>query len=150
LDRSPRPIERGAYKEAVTFAQLLEMVALISPLLRVRFSTSHPKVITDEVCITIAKHDNICNYIHLPVAKWHSRVLQLMNRTYTREWYIAKVNRIREIIPDCGLSTDMITGFCTETEADHQQSLSLMEYCKYDLPTCIFIVSARNPCCTKV
>jgi tRNA-2-methylthio-N6-dimethylallyladenosine synthase len=112
---------------------LLEKVALISPLLRVRFSTSHPKDITDDVLFTIAKHYNICNYIHLPVQSGSSRVLQLMNRTYSREWYIAKVKRIREIIPDCGLSTDMITGFCTETEEDHQQSLSLMEYCKYDL-----------------
>ena len=117
----------------VTFALLLEKVAQINPLLRVRFSTSHPKDITDEVLFTMIKYDNICNYIHLPVQSGSSRILQLMNRTYTREWYIAKVNRIREIIPDCGLSTDMITGFCTETEEDHQQSLSLMEYCKYDL-----------------
>ena len=118
---------------AVTFAALLEKVALISPMLRVRFSTSHPKDITDEVLYTIARHENICNYIHLPVQSGSSRVLQLMNRTYTREWYIAKVNRIREIIPGCGLSTDMITGFCTETDEDHNQSMSLMEYCKYDL-----------------
>jgi tRNA-2-methylthio-N6-dimethylallyladenosine synthase len=117
----------------VNFASLLEMVALISPLLRVRFSTSHPKDITDDVLHTIAKYENICNYIHLPVQSGSSRVLQLMNRTYSREWYIAKVNRIREIIPDCGLSTDMITGFCTETEEEHRESLSLMEYCKYDL-----------------
>ena len=117
----------------ITFPMLLEKVALIDPLLRVRFSTSHPKDITDEVLFTIAKYDNICNYIHLPVQSGSSRILQLMNRTYTREWYIAKVNRIREIIPDCGISTDMITGFCTETEEDHQQSLSLMEYCRYDL-----------------
>jgi tRNA-2-methylthio-N6-dimethylallyladenosine synthase len=119
--------------ETVTFAMLLEKTALISPLLRVRFSTSHPKDITDEVLFTIAKYENICNYIHLPVQSGSSRVLQLMNRTYTREWYIGKINRIREILPGCGLSTDMITGFCTETEEDHQQSLSLMEYCKYDL-----------------
>jgi len=111
----------------------LESVALISPLLRVRFSTSHPKDITDDVLYTIVKYENICNYIHLPVQSGSSRVLQMMNRTYSREWYIAKVNRIRELIPDCGLSTDMITGFCTETKEDHQQSLSLMEYCKYDL-----------------
>jgi tRNA-2-methylthio-N6-dimethylallyladenosine synthase len=120
-------------EETVSFAMLMEKVALISPLLRVRFSTSHPKDITDDVLFTIAKYDNICNYIHLPVQSGSSRVLQLMNRTYSREWYIAKVNRIREIIPNCGLSTDMITGFCTETEEDHQQSLSLMEYCHYDL-----------------
>ncbi len=118
---------------AVSFAQLLEKVALISPLLRVRFSTSHPKDITDEVLFTIKKYENICNYIHLPVQSGSSRVLQMMNRTYSREWYIAKVDRIREILPDCGLSTDMISGFCTETEEDHQASLSLMEYCKYDL-----------------
>ena len=118
---------------AVTFALLLEQVALISPLLRVRFSTSHPKDITDDVLQTIVKYENICNYIHLPVQSGSTRVLQMMNRTYSREWYIAKVNRIRELIPDCGISTDMITGFCTETEEDHQESLSLMEYCKYDL-----------------
>lgn len=118
---------------AVTFAQLLEKVALISPLLRVRFSTSHPKDITDDVLFTIKKYENICNYIHLPVQSGSSRVLQMMNRTYSREWYMAKVDRIREIIPDCGLSTDMIAGFCTETEDDHRESLSLMEYCKYDL-----------------
>jgi tRNA-2-methylthio-N6-dimethylallyladenosine synthase len=123
----------GDLEGAVTFALLLEKVALINPLLRVRFSTSHPKDITDDVLHTIAKYENICNYIHLPVQSGSSRILQLMNRTYSREWYIAKVNRIKEIIPDCGLSTDMITGFCTETEEEHQESLSLMEYCKYDL-----------------
>ena len=118
---------------AVTFALLLEKVARISPLLRVRFSTSHPKDITDDVLFTIKKYENICNYIHLPVQSGSSRVLQMMNRTYSREWYIAKIDRIRQIIPDCGISTDMIAGFCTETEDDHQQSLSLMEYCRYDL-----------------
>jgi tRNA-2-methylthio-N6-dimethylallyladenosine synthase len=117
----------------VTFAKLLEKVALVSPLMRVRFSTSHPKDITDEVLYTMARFDNICKYIHLPVQSGSNRILQLMNRTYTREWYIAKVNRIREILPGCGLSTDMITGFCTETEEDHRESYSLMEYCKYDL-----------------
>lgn len=120
-------------QDPITFAILLEKVARISPLLRVRFSTSHPKDITDDVLFTIARYDNICNYIHLPVQSGSSRILQLMNRTYSREWYIAKVNRIREIIPDCGISTDMITGFCTETEEDHQQSLDLMRYCHYDL-----------------
>lgn len=117
----------------VNFAQLLEKVALIDPLLRVRFSTSHPKDITDEVLFTMAKYENVCNYIHLPVQSGSTRMLQLMNRTYTREWYIAKVDRIKEILPDCGLSTDIIAGFCTETEEDHQESLSLMEYCRYDL-----------------
>lgn len=119
--------------ENVTFAKLLEKVALISPLLRVRFSTSHPKDITDEVLFTIVKYENVCNYIHLPVQSGSTRLLDLMNRTYTREWYIDKVNRIKELIPDCGISTDLIAGFCTETEEDHQDSLSLMEYCKYDL-----------------
>ncbi|HKP32828.1 MAG TPA: tRNA (N6-isopentenyl adenosine(37)-C2)-methylthiotransferase MiaB [Chitinophagaceae bacterium] len=118
--------------ELVTFDKLLEKVALVSPLLRVRFSTSHPKDITEEVMQTIAKYDNICNYIHLPVQSGSTRILQLMNRTYTREWYLAKVKRILEIIPDCGLSSDVITGFCTETEEDHQDTLSLMEACKYD------------------
>ncbi|HQY12713.1 MAG TPA: tRNA (N6-isopentenyl adenosine(37)-C2)-methylthiotransferase MiaB [Ferruginibacter sp.] len=119
--------------ERVTFAMLMEKVALISPLLRVRFSTSHPKDITDDVLFTMLKYGNICNYIHLPVQSGSSRVLQMMNRTYSREWYIAKVDRIRELIPGCGISTDMIAGFCTETEEDHRQSLSLMEYCRYDL-----------------
>lgn len=120
-------------KETITFAMLLKMVALISPMLRVRFSTSHPKDINDEVLFTMATYKNICNYIHLPVQSGSSRILQLMNRTYTREWYISRVNRIREILPDCGLSTDVITGFCTETEEDHQDTLTLMEYCNYDL-----------------
>ena len=120
-------------QKTITFANLLEMVALISPELRVRFSTSHPKDITDEVLFTIQKYENICNHIHLPVQSGSSRILQLMNRTYSREWYLAKVDRIRELIPDCGISTDMITGFCTETEEDHQASLSLFDYCKYDL-----------------
>jgi tRNA-2-methylthio-N6-dimethylallyladenosine synthase len=125
-------VDEGENK-VVNFAGLLERVALISPLLRIRFSTSHPKDITDEVLYTMAKNENICKYIHLPVQSGSTRILQLMNRTYTREWYIAKVNRIREILPGCGLSTDLITGFCTETEEDHQASMSLMEYCKYDL-----------------
>ena len=127
---------------AVTFAMLLEKVALINPDLRVRFSTSHPKDITDEVLYTMAKYENICKNIHLPVQSGSTRILQLMNRTYTREWYLAKVNRIREIMPDCGLSTDIITGFCTETEEDHQDTLQLMDYCKYDLAY-MFIYSER-------
>lgn len=116
----------------VTFAKLLEMVALINPLLRVRFSTSHPKDITDEVLHTIVKYENICNYIHLPVQSGSSRMLQMMNRTYSREWYMAKVDRIRELIPDCGITTDIITGFCTETEEDHQETMSLMKYSQFD------------------
>ena len=119
--------------QIVSFANLMEEVAKISPLLRVRFSTSHPKDITDDVLFTIKKYDNICKYIHLPVQSGSSRILQMMNRTYTREWYISKVNRIREVLPGCGLSTDSITGFCTETEEDHQETLSLFAYCEYDL-----------------
>ena len=119
--------------DAITFAKLLEMVAGISPNLRVRFSTSHPKDITDEVLHTMARHENICKYIHLPVQSGSSRVLQLMNRTYTREWYMSKVDRIREIMTDCGITSDIISGFCTETEEDHQETLSMMEYSKYDM-----------------
>lgn len=116
----------------VNFAQLLEKVALISPDLRIRFSTSHPKDITDEVLHTIAKYDNICNYIHLPVQSGSTRVLELMNRTYTREWYINRVDAIRRIIPGCAISSDIIAGFCTETEEEHQETLSIMDYVGYD------------------
>lgn len=122
----------------VTFAGLLEKVAKISPLLRVRFSTSHPKDITDEVLHTMARFDNVCKYIHLPVQSGSTRVLQLMNRTYTREWYMAKVDRIREIMPDCGISSDIIAGFCTENEEDHADTLSIMEYSKYDMSYMFF------------
>jgi tRNA-2-methylthio-N6-dimethylallyladenosine synthase len=118
--------------EKVNFAQLLEMVALVSPDLRVRFSTSHPKDITDEVLTTIAKYENICNYIHLPVQSGNSRVLEIMNRTYDRAWYMERVEAIRRIIPDCAISTDIITGFCTETEEEHQDTLSMMDFVKYE------------------
>lgn len=128
----------GTVPEAVTFATLLERVALIHPDLRVRFSTSHPKDITDEVLYTMAKYENICRYIHLPVQSGSTRILQLMNRTYTREWYIAKVDRIREIMPDCGISSDIISGFCTESDEDHQDTLSLMEYSRYDFSYMFF------------
>jgi len=119
-------------ERVVTFARLLEKVAQIDPLLRVRFSTSHPKDITDDVLYTMAKYENICNYIHLPVQSGSTRILQLMNRTYTREWYMAKIDRILEILPGCGLSTDIITGFCSETEEEHQETISLMRYAGYD------------------
>ncbi|MFF5383537.1 tRNA (N6-isopentenyl adenosine(37)-C2)-methylthiotransferase MiaB [Pedobacter suwonensis] len=118
--------------ETVNFAQLLEQTALVSPDLRVRFSTSHPKDITDEVLYTIAKYDNICNYIHLPVQSGNTRILELMNRTYTREWYINRIDAIRNIIPGCAISTDIIAGFCTETEEEHQETLSMMDYVQYD------------------
>jgi tRNA-2-methylthio-N6-dimethylallyladenosine synthase len=124
--------------ETVTFAKLMEMVALIDPSLRVRFSTSHPKDITEEVLHTMAKYENICNYIHLPVQSGSTRILQLMNRTYTREWYMAKVKQIKEIVPDCGISADVIAGFCTETEEDHKDTLSIMEYSKYDMSYMFF------------
>ena len=119
--------------EKVNFAQLLERVALINPDLRVRFSTSHPKDISDEVLYTIKKYENICNYVHLPAQSGSSRILKMMNRTYDREWYINRIDSIRNILgQDCGISQDMIIGFCTETEEDHQETLSLMEYVKYD------------------
>lgn len=114
------------------FAELLELTAMVSPILRVRFSTSHPKDISDNLLETIARHDNICRHIHLPAQSGSSRILKLMNREYTREWYMDRIRAIRSIIPDCALSTDMITGFCTETEEDHQYSLSLMEWAGFD------------------
>ena len=121
-----------SYKhEGTTFANLLEMVAKVSPDLRVRFSTSHPKDITDDVLHTMAAYDNICNYIHLPAQSGNSEVLDRMKRGYTREWYMDKVKRIREIIPGCAISTDIITGFCDETEEAHQETLSLVEWAKY-------------------
>ena len=123
----------GPNASPITFAQLLAEVALISPKLRVRFSTSHPKDITEEVLQTMSRYPNICKYIHLPVQSGSNRILQLMNRTYTREWYLSKIARIREVMPDCGISTDIISGFCTETEEDHQQTLDLMLQCRYDL-----------------
>ncbi len=119
--------------ESVNFAQLLERIALIHPDLRIRFSTSHPKDITDEVLHTMAKYDNICKYIHLPVQSGNSRVLKLMNRTYDREWYMERVQSIYKIIPDCAISSDMIAGFCTETEEEHQDTLSMMEFAKYSM-----------------
>lgn len=118
--------------KSVNFAQLLDMTAQVSPELRIRFSTSHPKDMTDDVLHIMAKHENICNYIHLPVQSGNSRILELMNRGYTREWYIDRVDAIKRIIPDCGISMDIISGFCTETEEEHQDTLSLMEYVKYD------------------
>ena len=115
-----------------TFAQLLEKVALIAPDLRVRFTSSHPKDISDEVLYTIKKYDNVCNYIHFPMQSGNSRVLKMMNRTYDREWFKMRLDKIREVIPDCGISTDIITGFCTETEEEHQDTLSLFDYGKFD------------------
>lgn len=118
--------------EVVNFARLLEMVAAINPELRVRFSTSHPKDISDEVISTIAAHENICRHIHLPVQSGSSRILEKMRRKYDREWYLERVAKIREVMPDCGLSTDVIAGFCSETEQDHQDTLSLFEQVCFD------------------
>ena len=125
-------------EELVTFANLLEMVAKVSPKLRVRFSTSHPKDITDDVLYTMKKYNNICNYIHFPLQSGNSRILKKMNRTYDREWYMNKIDRIREIIPDCGISSDMIAGFCSETDEEHNETLSMMEYVKYDMSYMFF------------
>ncbi len=118
--------------ESVSFAQLLEMVALISPELRVRFSTSYPSDITDEVLFTMAKYENVCNHIHFPVQSGSDVMLEKMRRKYTRQWYLDRVARIREIVPDCGLTTDVIAGFCGESEQDHQDTLSLFELVKFD------------------
>lgn len=119
--------------DVFNFSQLLEQVALVHPDLRVRFSTSHPKDITDDVLYTIKRHENICKYIHLPAQSGSSRILELMNRTYDRPWYMSKIDRIREILgDDCGISHDLIAGFCSETEDDHQETISLMEYAQYD------------------
>ena len=116
----------------VNFAQLLIMVAKVSPDLRVRFSTSHPKDMTDEVLHAMASFENICNYIHLPVQAGHSAVLKRMNRGYTREWYLERIEAIHKIIPDCAVSTDIISGFCAETDEEHEDTLSLMDIVAFD------------------
>jgi tRNA-2-methylthio-N6-dimethylallyladenosine synthase len=126
----------------ITFANLLELVAQISPELRVRFSTSHPKDITDEVLHTMAAYENICKCIHLPVQSGSTRVLHLMNRTYTREWYKNKIDLIRKILPDCSITSDIIAGFCTEEESDHLETLSIMDYSRYDF-SYMFVYSER-------
>ena len=118
--------------EVVTFPMLLRIVAEAVPEMRVRFTTSHPKDMSDETLHVIAEEPNVCRNIHLPVQSGSNRILKLMNRKYTREWYLERVAAIRRIIPDCGLSTDIFAGYCTETEEDHQESLSLMRECAYD------------------
>lgn len=128
--------------QVVNFAQLLEMVALVHPDLRVRFSTSHPKDITDEVLYTMAKYENICKCIHLPVQSGNSRILKLMNRTYDREWYMDRVKAIYRILPDCAISSDIIAGFCTETEEEHQDTLSMIEWANYSM-SYMFVYSER-------
>ncbi|HON71366.1 MAG: tRNA (N6-isopentenyl adenosine(37)-C2)-methylthiotransferase MiaB [Tenuifilum sp.] len=124
--------QKGLIKHKVNFSDLLEMVALVDPRLRVRFSTSHPKDLTNEVLYTMAMYENICNHIHLPVQSGSTRILQLMNRKYTREDYLDRIKAIRSIIPDCSISTDIIAGFCTETEVDHDMTLSIMREVGFD------------------
>ncbi len=120
-------------RKPVKFWDLLEMVAKVDPRMRIRFTTSHPKDMSDKALRKIAEYPNICHHIHLPVQSGSSRILNLMNRKYDREWYLDRVAAIKSIIPDCGLSTDVFTGFCSETEEDHLHTLSLMEQVKFDL-----------------
>ncbi len=124
--------------QVVNFAQLLEMVALVNPNLRVRFSTSHPKDITDEVLHTIARYENICKYIHLPVQSGNSTVLERMNRTYDREWYMERVQAIYRIIPECAISSDIIAGFCSEQEHEHQDTVNMVEWANYSMSYMFF------------
>jgi tRNA-2-methylthio-N6-dimethylallyladenosine synthase len=114
------------------FPELIKKTALVNPGLRVRFSTSHPKDISDELLVTMSDYSNICRHIHLPAQSGSNRILKLMNREYTREWYMDRIRAIRSIVPGCAISTDIITGFCTETEEDHKETLSLMEWAEYD------------------
>ena len=135
-------IEMKYHPDVVNFSSLLERVASIAPDLRVRFSTSHPKDMTDDVLHVMAKHQNICKYIHLPVQSGSSSCLERMNRTYDREWYMGRIQAIKSIIPDCGISTDIIAGFCDETEEEHEETISMMNWVKYDLAY-MFIYSER-------
>jgi len=132
-------IEKNGIGNIVNFANLLELVAQVHPDLRVRFSTSHPKDITDDVLHTMARYENICKYIHLPVQSGNTRILDIMNRGYSREWYLEKIKSIRTILGnECGISSDMITGFCTETEEEHNDTLSLMDAVEYDFAYMFF------------
>lgn len=134
-----KKLQEAKYDEGVVnFAGLLEKVALIAPDLRVRFSTSHPKDMTDDVLHTMAKYHNICKYVHLPVQSGNSRVLEMMNRTYDRAWYEQRIEAIKRIVPEAGISTDVITGFCTETEEEHKDTLSLMEQVRYSMAYMFF------------
>ncbi len=125
--------EHPETQKKYTFAQLLESVAKVDTKMRIRFSTSHPKDLSDEVLYTMAMYNNICNHIHLPVQSGSSTVLERMNRSYTREYYMDRIRAIRKILPDCAITTDIMTGFCGETEAEHQETLSLMRWANYDL-----------------
>lgn len=124
--------------QVVNFAQLLDMTASVHPDLRVRFSTSHPKDMTDDVLHVMARHDNICKYIHLPVQSGNSRILELMNRTYDRAWYEDRIRAIRAILPDAAVSSDIITGFCSETEEEHQDTLSIIEWAGFSMSYMFF------------
>lgn len=137
-DLRGRKLREAPRDEVIDFAKLLIMVAEISPNLRVRFSTSHPKDIIDEVMFAIRDYKNICAYIHLPAQSGNTRILKKMNRTYTREWYDAKIARIREVIPNCAISTDIITGFCSETDEEHQDTVELMKQVRYELAYMFF------------
>ncbi|HBC78065.1 MAG TPA: tRNA (N6-isopentenyl adenosine(37)-C2)-methylthiotransferase MiaB [Bacteroidales bacterium] len=116
----------------IAFPELLERAAIVNPLMRIRFSTSHPKDISDELLHMMSVYPNICRHIHLPAQSGSSRILKLMNREYTRDWYMERISAIKSIMPECAISTDIITGFCTETEDDHRETLSLMEWAGYD------------------
>ena len=129
---SSKGVIKDETQETVNFAGLMDLVAQVSPLLRIRFSTSHPKDMTDEVLEVMAKHKNICKYIHLPIQSGNSEILDKMNRGYTREWYLERIASIRRIMPDCAISTDIIAGFCSETEEQHQDTISLMKEVDYD------------------
>jgi tRNA-2-methylthio-N6-dimethylallyladenosine synthase len=132
LKKNHASLTAAEQSQSINFAKLLIMVAGVNKDLRIRFSTSHPKDMTDEVLHIIAEHENICNYIHLPVQSGSTTVLDKMNRGYTREWYLERIRAIKKIIPDCGISSDFITGFCDETDIDHKETLSLMEWVKFD------------------
>ena len=132
LKKDYKNLSEEEKEKSINFGQLMEQVALISPLLRVRFSTSHPKDITNEFLDIMAKYDNICKYIHLPFQSGNTRVLEKMNRGYTREWYMGRIDQIKKVMPTCSISADIIAGFCSETAEEHKDTLSMMEYVKYD------------------
>ena len=131
-------------KSKITFANLLENIAIRNPEVRIRFSTSNPQDMQDDVINVIAKYKNICKYIHLPVQSGSTKILKLMNRGHTREWYLERIKSIKKIIPNCGLSSDFITGFCDETESDHLDTLSLMESVKYNFSYMFFYSERPN------
>ncbi len=130
--KAPLPTSPGEEERFVSFPELLRRVAREVPDMRIRFTTSHPKDMSDETLRVIAEEPNVCKHIHLPVQSGSDRILGLMNRKYTREWYLSRVEAIRRIVPDCALTTDIFVGYCSETEEDHQLSLSLMRECQYD------------------